>query len=111
MSDETDTVSSFTFAYWNCSGMVSFCNVEFNGQHLIKRAYGWMHTCVSYDFYNASMSVSVDYQVVHKKMSNEWFTYEWFAFQSIGVSWDSWYYQYTFPEMFTLLNIYTRSRN
>ena len=117
MSNKTDTLSSFriSFQTYNCRGIESLCDVSFKNniqnianikvRNKIKRAYGWMHTCVSFDFNNMSLSVAMDQQVVHTEASNDLF-----GFDSIRVSWDSWY-QYTFSETLTLLNIYTRSRN
>ena len=112
MSDET--VSGFQFDFRSCSGIESLCDVVFNGDSnsIIKRAYGWLHTCISYDFYNKSLSVAIDQELVYTEAAkpNDFFsTLDWFAFKTIRVSWESWY-QYTFPEMFTLLNIYTRYR-
>ena len=104
MSDESETVSSLTFSYHNCGGIDSLCDVVFNFGNSVIRAYGWMHACVSYDFYNKSLRVTIDQQVVHTEASNDLF-----AFQSIRASWVGMSI-FTFPEMFTLLNIYTRSR-
>lgn len=102
MSNES--VSNFEFDFRGChNGIELFCDVILNEKNiLMKRAYGWMHTCVSYDFSNKSMSVALDQQVVYTEASNDQF-----GFQSIRVSWDHWR-QYTFPEMFTMLNIHTR---
>ena len=94
-------MSSFKFVLWNCGGTESFRNAVVGSKDLMKKAYGWMHTCISYDFYNKSLSVAIDQQVVHTEVSNDPF-----AFQSIRVSWN---YNSTVPETFTLLNIYTRS--
>ena len=104
MSNATNVVTSFGFHILSCSGIESGCNVLSNGAiHIMNRAYGWMHTCISYDFYDNS--VSLDQQVVNTDASTDFF-----GFQSIRVSWESWA-PFTFPEMFTLLNIYTRSTN
>lgn len=108
--------SIIKFEFRECDKVNSMCDLTINSSNssntsentsTTKRSYGWIHSCISHDFYNKSITVSIDQQIFLNATMN---SIERFAIESIRLSWN--YYTDTithnFPEMFTLLNIYTR---
>ena len=105
-----EPVVFFTMAFGNCLGVETFCDIWINydnawskvSDQFPKRSYGWMHACISFDFSSRSLSVAYDQHVIHTSP----FTSK-FSIKTLKVSWDE-VYPYVFPEMFTMLNIFTR---
>ena len=69
---------------------------------LTKRTIGWMHLCLDYDFTQMNLSVSCDQTTPHTvQLTSRIYL------NSLEASWVGWN-DHIFPEMFTMLNIFTR---
>ena len=69
---------------------------------LTEKKLGWMHTCLTFDFQQKSISITMD-----QELARETFLAQSFELRSIKIGWDSWV-TYILPEMFTMVNIFKR---
>ena len=107
------TSTNLTFLLWNCDPMklkhncsvLMNINDASNGEwtELNQRTFGWMHLCLDLDFTQMNLSVSCDQATPQTvQLTNRIYL------NSLHIGWDAgWNYQ-IFPEMFTMLNIFTR---
>ena len=103
-----NTSTNLIFSLWSCVTMESKHNcsvyVKINSEwtELTKRTFGWMHLCLDYDFTQMNLSVSCDQTTPHTAQLTSRI-----YLNSLEVSWVGWN-AHIFPEMFTMLNIFTR---
>ena len=92
---------SVEFMVETINGRVKYQDVDI----MHKRRVGWMHVCISLDFIRQNLSMSIDHKLVALPDTSRIRKIFKSNFETVKVSWDV---TSNFPEMFTMLNIFTR---